>query len=60
MGMSAEVQAHILGCQACREDLEDLTVVWAKLGVLPEEQPGGAVLPVDCSIEGLVGADLAP
>ena len=39
----ADVQAHILGCKACREDLEDLTVVWAKLGVLPEEQPGGAV-----------------
>jgi len=38
-----EVQAHILGCPACRGDLEDLTVVWAKLGVLPEEQPGGAV-----------------
>jgi len=39
----AEVQAHILGCPGCREDLENLTVVWAKLGVLPEEQPGGAV-----------------
>lgn len=39
----AEVQAHILDCPACRGDLEDLTVVWAKLGVLPEEQPGGAV-----------------
>jgi hypothetical protein len=39
----AAVQAHILGCGACRKDLEDLTVVWAKLGVLPEEQPGGAV-----------------
>jgi len=38
-----EVQAHILGCAACREDLENLTVIWAKLGVLPEEQPGGAV-----------------
>ena len=38
-----EVQKHILDCAACREDLEDLTVVWAKLGVLPEEQPGGAV-----------------
>jgi hypothetical protein len=38
-----EVRAHILKCAACREDLEDLTVVWAKLGVLPEEQPGGAV-----------------
>jgi hypothetical protein len=39
----ADVQAHILGCPACRGDLEDLTVVWAKLGVLPEEQPGSAV-----------------
>jgi len=38
-----EVRAHILDCASCREDLEDLTVVWAKLGVLPEEQPGGAV-----------------
>ncbi len=38
-----EVRTHILDCAACREDLEDLTVVWAKLGVLPEEQPGGAV-----------------
>jgi len=38
-----EVQSHILGCAACREDLENLTVIWAKLGVLPEEQPGGAV-----------------
>jgi hypothetical protein len=36
-----EVQAHILACAPCREDLENLTVVWAKLGVLPEEQPGG-------------------
>jgi len=39
----ADVRTHILGCTACREDLENLTVVWAKLGVLPEEQPGGAV-----------------
>ncbi len=38
-----EVQKHILDCGACREDLENLTVVWAKLGVLPEEQPGSAV-----------------
>ena len=39
----ADVRTHILGCTVCREDLENLTVVWAKLGVLPEEQPGGAV-----------------
>ena len=39
----SEVRKHILDCSACREDLENLTVVWAKLGVLPEEQPGSAV-----------------
>ncbi len=39
----SEVQKHLLDCSACREDLENLTVVWAKLGVLPEEQPGSAV-----------------
>ena len=40
-GGRREVQEHILACAPCREDLENLTVVWAKLGVLPEEQPGG-------------------
>ncbi len=38
-----EVQDHILSCSSCREDLENLTVIWAKLGVLPEEQPGGGL-----------------
>jgi hypothetical protein len=38
-----DVQRHILACAACREDIESLTVVWAKLGVLPEEQPGGGL-----------------
>jgi len=36
----ADIRRHILSCPACRADLENLTVVWAKLGVLPEEQPG--------------------
>jgi hypothetical protein len=39
----ADVQSHIAACAACREDLENLTLAWAKLGVLPEEQPSGAV-----------------
>ena len=38
-----EVQDHIATCSTCRAELEDLTAVWAKLGVLPEEQPSGAV-----------------
>jgi len=42
-GGRREVQEHILACAPCREDLENLTVVWAKLGVLPEEQPGGGL-----------------
>ncbi len=37
------VQDHIAGCDACRSELENLTAVWAKLGVLPEEQPSGAL-----------------
>ena len=40
-GCRTDVQEHILACAPCREDIENLTVVWAKLGVLPEEQPGG-------------------
>ncbi len=42
-GGRREVQEHLLACAPCREDLENLTVVWAKLGVLPEEQPGGGL-----------------
>jgi HEAT repeats/Putative zinc-finger len=38
-----DVQDHILDCPACRMDLENLTVIWAKLGVLPEEQPSGGL-----------------
>jgi hypothetical protein len=37
------MRQHILACAACRKDLEDLTVIWAKLGVLPEEQPSGGL-----------------
>ncbi len=39
----AEVQSHIAACAACCEDLENLILAWAKLGVLPEEQPSSAV-----------------
>jgi hypothetical protein len=35
------VRSHISSCAACRTELEDLTAVWAKLGVLPVEQPSG-------------------
>ncbi len=38
-----EVQDHIAACAACRTELEDLTAMWARLGVLPAEQPSGAL-----------------
>lgn len=34
-----EVQEHVTGCSLCREELEVLSAIWAKLGVLPDEQP---------------------
>lgn len=34
-----QVQSHIAACASCREELESLSAVWTKLGVLPEEQP---------------------
>jgi hypothetical protein len=37
----AEIRAHIASCASCREELEGLSAVWAKLGVLPQEQPSG-------------------
>lgn len=35
----AEVQAHLAACPACRQELESLSVIWTKLGVLPLEKP---------------------
>ncbi|HUU38914.1 MAG TPA: HEAT repeat domain-containing protein [Candidatus Desulfaltia sp.] len=39
----AEAQAHLAGCAACREELESLSAIWTKLGVLPKEQPSAAL-----------------
>jgi len=36
-----EIQSHIAACPSCREEIESLSAVWAKLGVLPLEQPSG-------------------
>lgn len=33
------LQTHLSDCASCREELENLSAVWTKLGVLPEEQP---------------------
>jgi anti-sigma factor RsiW len=39
----ALIQAHLSACPACREEMESLSTIWTKLGVLPKEQPGPAL-----------------
>jgi len=34
-----QMQNHIAACPSCREELESLSAIWTKLGVLPEVQP---------------------
>jgi hypothetical protein len=38
-----EIQDHITDCASCREELESLSAIWTRLGVLSEEQPGPAL-----------------
>ncbi|MBN1272424.1 MAG: HEAT repeat domain-containing protein [Candidatus Aminicenantes bacterium] len=33
------IQDHIAECLSCREELEEMTATWTRLGVLDEEQP---------------------
>jgi hypothetical protein len=37
------IQEHVTACDTCREELESLSAIWTKLGVLPEEQPSDRV-----------------
>lgn len=41
--VKAEFDAHLAGCAACGEELHKVSEIWAKLGVLPVEQPSPAV-----------------
>lgn len=36
---SKAIKKHIASCKECREELENLSEIWIKLGVLPEQQP---------------------
>jgi len=36
---SEVIKKHIASCKECREELENLSEIWIKLGVLPEQQP---------------------
>jgi HEAT repeat protein len=40
-----EIQEHLTACSSCREDLETLSEIWTKLGVLPEEEPSDRLRP---------------
>jgi hypothetical protein len=35
------VRDHIAACAACRAEIEELSAVWTRLGVIPREQPSG-------------------
>jgi hypothetical protein len=38
-----EIQAHLASCASCREELESLSAIWTKLGVLQEERPSNGL-----------------
>lgn len=42
-GDLADIRGHVASCTACREELEGLSVIWTKLGVLPQEPPSGTL-----------------
>ncbi len=37
------VRDHIASCPSCREELEGLSAVWTRLGVIPREQPSDSL-----------------
>jgi HEAT repeat protein len=39
----SELQEHFLSCELCRQEAESLSVMWQKLGDLPDEQPSAAM-----------------
>jgi len=41
--IKAEIQRHLGKCTSCKEEWESMSTLWAKLGSLPQEKPGGAL-----------------
>ena len=41
----SKIQSHLTRCPACQDENESLSMVWMKLGELPEEKPSDAVRP---------------
>jgi len=40
-----EIKEHLTACSSCREELESLSEIWTKLGVLSEEEPSDRLRP---------------
>lgn len=38
-GLVLKVKDHLISCQNCREEVENMDEIWTKLGVLPEVEP---------------------
>jgi len=36
----SRLREHLLSCPSCREEFQELSETWARLGILPEVQPG--------------------
>lgn len=37
------VQRHLVTCDSCRTEIENLSAIWTKLGVIPDEEPSSEV-----------------
>lgn len=42
-GDLADVRRHLAACSPCREELEGLSAIWTKLGVMPQEEPSASL-----------------
>lgn len=40
---TAKIRSHIADCPDCRQELEDMSAIWTKLGVLPEVYPSNGL-----------------
>lgn len=61
----AQMQAHLASCPACRAEAETLSVIWKKLGAIPEEKPGRALrarfeTTLEAYVQGLRQAERGP
>ena len=39
----SQIEEHISNCTGCKQEIEDLNLVWSRLAQIPQEEPGPAV-----------------